>query len=477
MKTNKSFLTSDYRGMLSRRHFLANTGALVMATKIGLFDFASSLFAAEPKSAAKPVVNVVFVRPHVPPVISWPGGDFDVKAGQALFTKTLTAAARQLGVQLDVKAEPLIDRNTVNAYLEQVKKAPPDGLIVVAMELRQWKDVDHLVQNRGDIPTIVYSNVTAFTEHLQATRNVPKTFVGATHDVGWLTFALRMLNTIWRMKNTRICMVKGDKSEERKLDVIGTTLHYIPLSRFDEEFKKVKQSDEVDAMADFYIKRARKIVEPKKEDILEAAKNYVVCRRLMAAENCEGISIDCLRKPSIYHRPPCMAFSRLLDEGIVAACEADWNAAISMLLTHLLFERPGFMQDPSPNTVNNTLIGAHCMSATKLDGFSKPTRAPYILRRYHTGTGVALQVLWRIGQKVTVMNFRGPDNIILGTGRVVSNIPQPPCSCCRTGVEIELDGMADSRDTKGFHQLFIYGNLERQFKAYCKLAGIKVDHI
>jgi hypothetical protein len=463
--------------MLSRRHFLANTGALVIATEIGMLDFASSLFAAEPKSVGKPVVNVVFVRPHVPPVISWPGGDFDVKAGQALFTKTLTDAARQLGVQLDIKAEPLIDRNTVNAYLEQVKKVPPDGLIVVAMELRQWKDVDHLVQNRGDIPTIVYSNVTAFTNHLQATRNVPKTFVGATHDVGWLAFALRMLNTIWRMKNTRICMVKDSETKERRLDVIGTTLHYIPLSRFDEEFKKVKQSDEVNAMAEFYIKRARKIVEPKKEDILEAAKNYVVCRRLMAAENCQGISVDCLRKPSIYHRPPCMAFSRLLDEGIVAACEADWNAAISMLLTHLLFERPGFMQDPSPNTVNNTLIGAHCMSATKLDGFNKPTRAPFIIRRYHTGTSAALQVLWRIGQKVTVMNFRGPDNIILGTGRVVSNIPQPPCSLCRTAVEIELDGMADSRDTKGFHQLFIYGDLEHQFKAHCKLAGIKVNHI
>jgi len=172
-----------------------------------------------------------------------------------------------------------------------------------------------------------------------------------------------------------------------------------------------------------------------------------------------------------------MAFSHLRDEGIVAACEADWNAAISSRVTHLLFERPGFMQDPAPNTVNNTLMGAHCTSATKLDGFSKPTRAPYILRHYHTGTGVALQVLWRVGQEVTVMKFQGPEKIILGTGRVLSNIPQPPCSCCRTAVEIELDGVADSRDTKGFHQLFIYGKLEQEFKAYCKLAGIEVEHI
>ena len=30
---------------------------------------------------------------------------------------------------------------------------------------------------------------------------------------------------------------------------------------------------------------------------------------------------------------------------------------------------------------------------------------------------------------------------------------------------------------KGFHQLFIYGDLELPFKAYCQLAGIKVMHL
>jgi hypothetical protein len=40
-----------------------------------------------------------------------------------------------------------------------------------------------------------------------------------------------------------------------------------------------------------------------------------------------------------------------------------------------------------------------------------------------------------------------------------------------------MDDMDDTRDTKGFHQLFIYGDLELPFKAYCHLAGIKVVHI
>ncbi len=92
-------------------------------------------------------------------------------------------------------------------------------------------------------------------------------------------------------------------------------------------------------------------------------------------------------------------------------------------------------------------------------------------------TGVSPQVLWREGQKVTIMKFQGPETIILGTGRMLRNIDTPPAGGCRTSVELELDDVPDCRDTKGFHQLFIYGDLERPFKAYCRLAGIKVVHI
>jgi len=472
--------------MLSRRGLLRGAGVSALAARMGLLDVASSLPGAQEAPADRPTVGVVFIRPKTSdperlgerPIISWPGGQFDIKAGEALHKKVLREAAERLGVRLQVRDEPLASVAEIDAYIEGLKKTPPAGLFIVAMELFRWNLVDHLVTNRGDIPAIVYSPMgSSFTQHLKTARRTPRTFVGATQDVGWPAFGLRMLYTIWRMKQTRLCMVKGNRTFDQVLDHVGTTLHYIPLARFNEEFEKVETSDAVRALADAYAKAAKAIVEPKQDDILEAAKNYVVCRRLMAAENCQGLSVDCLKMPAIYHRPPCLAFSHLLDQGVVAACEADWNGAISMLLAHLLFERPGFMQDPAPNTVDNTLMGAHCQSATRLEGFAKPYRAPFILRNYHTRTGVALQVLWRVGQKVTIMKFQGPKSIILGTGRVVANIAQPPAGCCRTAVEIELDGVPDSGETKGFHQLFIYGDLERGFKAYCRLAGIQVVHL
>jgi len=467
---------------LSRRGFLASAGAWGVAAKIGLFDFATSLFAAEAPSAKKAVVLAAFLRPNVDGYwMGWPGAAYDIKARQAQYTKILTEAANKFGIQLEVKSEPLDTDAAVGGFLEQLKAHPPDGLMLVSMSLNQsWPLLDNIAKSRGKIPMIVFSPMgTSFTGHLQGTRNIDGVYVAATQDVDWLTFGMRMFNTMAEMRNSRLCIVAGDKDEDRKLDVIGTTLHYIPRNRFPEEFRKVDETDQVRAIADFYTKSAKKIVEPKKEDILNAAKNYVVAKRIMEAENCQGISVDCL--PLVEGRlipcPPCIAWLRLNDEGSVGACEADWNAAISLRLTSLLFDRPGFIQDPAPNTVNNTLMGAHCSCPTKLDGFDKPAE-PFILRSHsESTTGVAPQVLWRIGQKATIMKFEGPGTIILGTGKVVGNIETPPSGGCRTSVELELDDMADSRDTKGFHQLFIYGNLEPGFKAYCQLAGIKVVHI
>ena len=482
MKTDKTSSESRSPLSMNRRSFLASTGAMAsVATKIGLFDFASSVSAAQPKTTGKPVVQAVFVRPNVEKYwLGWPGAAYDIKARQADYTKILENAAKKFGVQLDLRSEPLDSENVVNTYLGQLKKQLPDGIVVVSQSLNQsWPHINNIAKNRGKIPMIVFSPMgTSFTGQLQGTRNIPGVYVAATQDLDWLEFGVRMLKTIWQMKNTRICICAGNKTEDKKLDVIGTTLHYIPTKRFLDELEKVQNSDEIQAVADYYVKNAKKIVEPTKKDILAAAKNYIVCRRLMADENCQGFSMNCLGPVgNRLIQPPCMAFSRLCDEGGLGTCEADWNAAISTRLTNLLFDRPGFMQDPAPNTVNNTLMGAHCTCATRLDGFDKPP-APFILRSHsESDIGVSMQVLWREGQKVTIMKFEGPESIILGTGRVLCNIDTPPAGGCRTSVELELDDVPDVRNTKGFHQLFIYGDLELPFKAYCQLAGIKVVHI
>ncbi|KPK50839.1 MAG: hypothetical protein AMK72_01230 [Planctomycetes bacterium SM23_25] len=463
--------TSSCPGKLSRRGLLAGAGATAAAAEMRLFDFASSLFAGEPRPAGKPVVNVVFVRPEKPITVSWPGGNCDTNAQQALFTKALRAAADKLDVRLQVLDRPIVKPGEVQAYLAQLKKAPPDGLIVGAMCLFRWGPVKQIVDNRQDIPTIIYSHLSGFTQHLQLGRKTPGVLMAATQSIDWLGTAVRMLNAIWRLKNTRILDTRRKfkpTAHELGTKFVGCSVNW------QEEIGKARETAEARAIADFYAKNARKIVEPTKAEIVEAAKQYAVLRRLMAAHDCQGISLHgCL-----IAKPPCLAASKLRDEGIVATCEGVLYGAVGELLTFLLFNRPTFIQDPSPNTINNTLIGAHCTSPIRLEGIDKPYRAPYQVRDYHSRQGVSMQVLWPEGKKVTILQLGWPRKTMwVGTGRVVSNIAQPPSGCCRTAVEITVDSCEDTRDVKGFHQLFILGDLERPLRQFAKLAGIKVSGI
>jgi hypothetical protein len=452
---------------MPRRSFLAGTG---MAGLMAALEPASNLF-AQPKPPGSPRVEVVFVRPEVEPIVSWPGGNADVPAQQALFTRTLRQAASELNVRLDVHDTPLHNLADAAAFIERVRQSPPDGLLVGAMSLTTWEPVNEIVAKRGDnIPTIVYSHLSGFTNNLQCGRNTPRTFLAATQEVEWLARGLRMFNTIWRMRNTRILVVRK-AGPDVTVQPWGTVLHPIDKARFAEVFAKVEDSAEVRAIAEAYAGGAERIVEPTRQEIHEAAKNYIACRRLMEAEHCQGISVDCLG----WANPVCMSFSKLLDEGIVAGCEADPNAALSELLSIHLLNKPGFIQDPSPNTINNTLIGSHCTSALRLEGYASSYRAPYWVRSYHTRTGASLEVMWPVDKPVTVFQIVSKDGTMLaGTGRVRANIPQPPSGCCRTAVEIDVDRVDDTRDVKGFHQLFVLGREERMIQAYGRLAGIPV---
>ncbi|MHC4659366.1 MAG: hypothetical protein ACYS83_09375, partial [Planctomycetota bacterium] len=460
---------------MSRRSFLTATGAVAAAasgcSRLALFDRTSSLLdeqGIQTEPIRKAVIRAAFVRPKVEKYwMGWPGAAYDIKARQRQYTEALNTAAAKFGIDLRLISTPLHNTDTVNAFIETLKKDTPDGVLIVTMCLhhpgfRSWGHLNDIAKNKGQVPMVAFSPMgTSFTREVHGKRypelRKDGVFVGATQDVEWLSTGMRMLNTVHQMKNTRLLIIKGDKVSDRKLDVIGTTLHYVPRSRWPEEFHRTQITDEIRAIANYYTRKAKKIVEPGRQDILNAAKNYVVARRLMTTERCHGISVDCL--PLVRDLkipcPPCIAWLRLNDEGSVGCCEADWNSAISLRLTALLFNRPGFMQDPAPNTVRNTLNGAHCSCPTKLDGFDKRP-APFILRNHsESELGVSPQVLWRIGQKVTVMEFNGPEKIILGTGRVLRNIETPPSGGCRTSLEVELDDVPDCRDTRGFHQLFI----------------------
>jgi hypothetical protein len=94
-----------------------------------------------------------------------------------------------------------------------------------------------------------------------------------------------------------------------------------------------------------------------------------------------------------------------------------------------------------------------------------------------------------VGKEVTILKFSDAawgaapktptscaSSILLGTGKIVRNLDNPPSGGCRTSLEFEVNGAEDVRKLKHLHhQLVVLGNHKERLRAYCELAGIEVQ--
>jgi len=462
---------------VSRREVLGSVaGAVTIAALQGIVAAAE----AAPKGVEVPLVRVCYLRPKAKYWLGWPGTAWDPEGFVAKSRAQLEGFAKDLNIKLAFEPEPLYDDAATDKFIASVKADKPQGVVVFPLHMNEWGRVDRISQ--CGVPTIVFAGLgTCFTGHIAVIGKRPGVYLASTPDftLAPARFGLKMIRTYHDIHRTKIVVVAGNDTREQTLNPFGLTVRYIPRKTFPDVYKTIGETPEVVAVAEEYMKTAQKIVEPTRADVINASRCYFTAQKIMKDNDCQGITMDCLGLVASRElpTPPCMAWAKLVDVGVLGICEADLNAVMSSLLCSRLLDKPGFIQDPVPETVNNTFIGAHCVCPTKLNGFDKPAE-PFILRSHsESNIGVSFQVLWKIGQEVTIMQMVGPARMILGHGKVLRNLDTPPCGGCRTSVELAIDAPADTRDTKGFHQLFIYGDHRRDFQAYGQMFGIASESI
>jgi hypothetical protein len=469
-------------GEFNRREALltmASTGVAAGLMHSAVFASTAEAPAAPPASDALDV-RVVYLRPKAKYWLGWPGTAWDPEGFVKKSLAQVEKFGKELGIQVTCEPEPLYDAASVDQFIAKVKAEKPKGVIVFPLHMEEWGEVDKIAQS--GIPTVIFAGLgTCFTGHIATTSRRPGVYLASSSDFELtpVRFGMKMIKTAYRVRHTKVAVLRGTETAEQVLEPFGLTIRYLPRKLFPDTLKTIGETPEVLAMAEDAAKKAKKVVEPTHSDLVNAAKNYYTALKIMKDEGCQGISMDCLGLVADRQipTPPCLAWARFLDTGMTGCCEADLNGVMSHELCCKLLDKPGFMQDPVPDTVNNTFIGAHCVCPTRLDGFDKPAE-PFILRSHaESNLGVAVQVLFRANQEVTIMQFVGPGKMILGKGKVLRNLDTPPCGGCRTSVELAIDAPADTRDTKGFHQLFIYGNHMRDFQAYGQMYGIATEHV
>lgn len=428
----------------------------------------------------KPEVCVAagFLEMPRPYWLGWPGTAYDLDGHQKEYSALLQASCHRLGIRLEQEPQPLNSEAAIDGWIKKLLDRKPHGVLVMLQHMQTWGWINRIA-DQTKIPLIVFAPVgTAFTGHLAGPSRKTGVHVISSLDWSAVEAGLRMIRAKRMFEATRVLWIRGNERNETVVERLGTKVRAIPRDTFNREFDKQPVTDEVRDLAADLRKRAFKIVEPNEQDTLNAMRAFVTAKRLLKAEEAHALSMDCLGMvgAKLVPTPPCAAWTLLQDSGITAGCEADLFGAMSLMLTSYLLDRPGYMNDPVPETVHNTLIAAHCTSGTRIAGFDQKP-ADYILRNHsESALGVAMQVLWPEGQPVTLVRFNGPNEMIIDTGKVVGNVQTPPAGGCRTSVEIALDNIEDSRDTLGFHQVVTLGDHRRVLEGFCQLYGIKVTH-
>ena len=469
----------------SRRRFLAATGGAAFAAPFLLRDAAAAtaekrIAPMGPASKYVPTIRMAFVRRKEDYGILWPGAVYDGQAALRRYRKELGTAALQLGIDLAVRQHPLYSLPEADQWIAECKAKKPDGLLLVALDRQQhaWPTAKKVVES--GIPAVVFAPVgTAFTTNTASLASVPGSFVCSTDDVTRAIYGMKMIRAAAKLREMRLVVVKGKERKDSEVKHFGTSLRYLPASDFLEEYNCTPLTDEVRQIAAEYVRNATRVAGASKEDVYNGVKSYVVARSLLEREEGDGITMDCLgalgrTKVSL----PCIAWSRMLDHGVPAACEADLGAALTHALVQFLFARPGFQQDPVAETSKDCLIGAHCTCPTRLNGFSRPPE-PYRLSHHHGNRDAVPVPTWRPGQRMTVADIlpsnsdATPPQMYISSGEVVDNVSVPPAGGCVVSVMVKLDGVTELLAYPGFHQVFFYGDFAKHLRQYCQLFRIE----
>jgi hypothetical protein len=174
-------------------------------------------------------------------------------------------------------------------------------------------------------------------------------------------------------------------------------------------------------------REATKIVEPTAEMILDCSRMYVLLRSIIDQEGLSAISIDCLSYtfgPDTSLPTPCLAFTRLRDEGISATCEADICMMLSSMLLQEVSHRPSYQCNVSSvDTRASIAVLRHCVAPTKIFGADAPPW-PYNLRDYHgMSKGVVPEIEYPVGLDVTMGGFsKDLKDFVLWPGRIQQGI-------------------------------------------------------
>jgi hypothetical protein len=467
---------------LKRREFLklASASAVLPFCISGNFLFGAAPQVSKLVSPGCRTSKVKVARIYIAnPEGLWPKPNLDLGSEVKFYQARFAELEDQLS-DVDFIVDELV--TTPEQALEVRNKAQgADGLLVVHLTLGIRPILAEVL--KLDLPTMIFA--APYSGHEWAGfGELQKQITGAkmdcilSSDYRQLATAIRPFRAIHHLREAVILNNTNDPSTdyaEAVMGKFGTKIRIIGLQRMLDSYNSV-DIREARAEADRWIKGATEVREPSREEIVRSCRLALALQNLLDEENATVMSVDCYG--SMYRKLPafpCIGFTRLNDLGLGGICESDLECA----LTHILFQglsgKPGFISDPTLDQSTNSIILAHCLGSTKMDGPGGPA-CPYRIRTImERQEGAVTQVKMSTGRKVTQARLVGTDQVLYFTGEV-TEAPDLDRGC-RTKITVRLDGDAEKlwkNWTNGLHRVTVYEDVSKDLERFCRFNDLRL---
>jgi len=415
----------------------------------------------------------------------WPQPELDLKKELRLYQSQFDQLKDQIS-DVTFAVDALVTSREHAASLKDMLKGV-DGILAVHLNIGVRPILDEIL-SLGK-PTVVFA--VPYSGHewadfgaLQRESLGAKMECMLTTDYQQLAVAIRPFRAIHHLREARILNLTTRSFEKYAEDMknkFGTEIKQIDLDRVVAAYNAV---DDALARAETerWVKGAEQVVEPPEQDIFKSCKLALAMENLLNEEDATAMTIDCygtmwdktIKLPAY----PCLGFTRLNNLGLGGICESDLPSAMTHVIFQGLSGRPGFISDPTVDESKNSIILAHCLGTTKMDGPDRPAD-PYKLRTVmERREGVVPQVKMQTGRKVTQAILIGTDSLLYFTGDIID----APVSIqddrgCRTKITVKVDGDVTKlwkNWSNGLHRQTCYGDVTKELGMLCRFKEIKM---
>jgi L-fucose isomerase-like protein len=436
-----------------------------------------SEFAAKMTPTVKPRIRLVFT--HITPKeATWPYQGYDYEGRKKELTDRLRCECP------NVEFLPVTVQNKEQATRLLEASDEIDGYLVYMVGI--WTEAPQVIASSGKPVLLVddlYAGSGEFLIAYAAARRKGQKVAGVSstrfEDV---VQGVKCFECLKKLQASAIL----DVTDREKLwgdpvaihEVLGAKVRQISSQEMNEAYRKADQ-EEAREWAKYWIQKARRVVEPSREEIEKSGVIFLAMVDLMQQHQAQAIAVDCLGlfyggKLPAY---PCLGFFQLNNDGLVGACEGDLQSTGTMLIMNYLVGRPGYISDPVIDTSKNQIIYAHCVAPTKVFG---PTgkRNRYDIRSHSEDRkGACVRSLMPLKEMTTTLEFNPTrKEVVIHQGQTVSNIDED--KACRNKLAVEVKGDINNLMTQwdqwGWHRVTFYGDHKQAVEMISAMLGFEV---